>query len=70
MLLILYMSADVKRLFSSYSLTITDRRNRIRIKLLEALECLKSWFKIKEFNILESVVRPIGESSSRSDSEV
>ena len=70
MLSIPCMSADVERLFSSCGLTITDRRNRIRIELLEALECLKSWFKIKEFDILESVVRPIGESSGRSDSEV
>ena len=45
----------VERLFSSCCLSLTDCRNRIGIELLEALECLKLWFKIKQFNILESV---------------
>jgi hypothetical protein len=62
------MSADVERLFSSCGLTLEDRRNRIGIELLEALECLKSWFKIKEFNILEPM--GIGNSFNGSDSEV
>jgi hypothetical protein len=43
------MSADPERLFSSSKLTITDRRNRAGIELIEALECLKSWFKVKEW---------------------
>jgi hypothetical protein len=52
-----YMSADVERLFFSYGLTLRDRRNRIGPELLEeALECLKLWQKIDEFNILESLV--------------
>jgi hypothetical protein len=50
------MSADVERLFSSCGLTLEDRRNRIGPELLEALECLKSWQKITEFNMLESLV--------------
>ena len=50
------MSADVERLFSSCSLTLEDRRNCMGPELLEAWECLKSWQKIKEFNILESLV--------------
>jgi hypothetical protein len=62
------MSADVERLFSSCGLTLEDRRNRIGIELLEALECLKSWFKIKEFNILEPM--GVGNSFNGSDSEV
>jgi hypothetical protein len=37
------MSAEVERLFSSCSITITDRRNRIGIDSVEAIECLKSW---------------------------
>jgi hypothetical protein len=53
---ILCMSADVEWLFSSYGLTLEDRRNQIGPELLEALEYLKSWQKIKEFNILESLV--------------
>jgi hypothetical protein len=62
------MSAAIERLFSSCSLTLEDRRNRIGIKLLEALECLKSRFKIKEFNILEPM--GVGNSLSGSNSEV
>jgi hypothetical protein len=45
------MSADVERLFSSAGLTLSDRRNRMGEALLEALECLKSWYKIKEFKL-------------------
>ena len=41
------MLADPKRLFSSAKITISDRRNRLGIYTVEALECLKSWLKIK-----------------------
>ena len=43
------MSAEVERLFSSCKITITDRRNRIGIEAVEAIECLKSW--LREDNI-------------------
>ena len=43
------MSADPERLFSGVKITISDRRNRLRIYTLEALECLKSWLKISTF---------------------
>ena len=43
------MSADVEWLFSSSGLTLSDRRNRMSAEILKALECLKSWLKIKEF---------------------
>jgi hypothetical protein len=43
------MSAEVERLFSSCKITITDRRNRIGIDTVEAIECLKSW--LRESNI-------------------
>ena len=45
-LLIPVMSADPERLFSSVKITILDRRNRLRIYTIKALECLKSWLKI------------------------
>jgi hypothetical protein len=41
------MSADPERLFSSAKITISDRRNRLGIYTVEALECLKSWLKIE-----------------------
>ena len=44
------MSADLERLFSGVKITVSDRRNRLRIYTLEALECLKSWLKISTFS--------------------
>ena len=44
------MSAEVERLFSSCKITIIDRRNRIGINAVEAIECLKSW--LREDNIV------------------
>ena len=40
------MSAEPERLFSSTKMTITDRRNRLRSDIIEALECLRSWLNI------------------------
>jgi hypothetical protein len=45
------MSADVERLFSSAGLTLSDPRNRMGEALLEALECMKSWYKIKDYRL-------------------
>ena len=59
------MATDVERLFSNAGLTLTDRRNRMGINLLEALECLKSCNKIEEFNIME----PVAGNSFSQDSE-
>ena len=42
------MSLSPKRLFSSAKITIIDRRNRLGIALVQALECLKSWMGIIE----------------------
>lgn len=44
------MSADVERLFSSAGLTLSNRRNRMSTDMLEALESLKSWLRIKDFD--------------------
>jgi hypothetical protein len=43
------MSADPERLFSGAKITISDRRNRLGIYIIKALECLKSWLKIEAF---------------------
>jgi len=37
------MSADPKRAFSGAKVTITDRRNKLGMQMIEWLECLKSW---------------------------
>lgn len=39
------MSAEPERLFSSAKITITDRRGRLGIESIEAIECLKSWLR-------------------------
>ena len=44
------MSADPERLFSGAKITVSDRRNRLGIYTLEALECLKSWLGIESFD--------------------
>jgi hypothetical protein len=51
------MSDEPERLFSSAGLTLTDRRNRAGIDLIEALEQLKSWYKVKEYELEEPVAR-------------
>jgi hypothetical protein len=43
------MSAEPERLFSGAKIAITDRRNRLGSDVIEALECLKSWFGIRDF---------------------
>ena len=40
------MSADLERLVSGAKITISDRRNRLGITTIQALECLKSWLKL------------------------
>jgi hAT family C-terminal dimerisation region len=38
------MSAEPERLFSGAKITITDRRNKLGIESIQAIECCKSWF--------------------------
>ena len=47
------MSAAPERLFSSANITISDRRNRLHGDTTEAIECLKSWRKLKGSNDVE-----------------
>ena len=42
------MLADPERLFLGAKITISDRRNRLRITTIQALKCLKSWLKLVE----------------------
>ncbi len=49
------MSAAPERLFSSCKITITDHCNKLLVKVIEALECLQSWYQVKRFD-LEDVV--------------
>jgi hypothetical protein len=49
------MSAEREHLFSSCKITITDRRNKLSVKVIEALECLRSWQKVEAFELNELV---------------
>lgn len=49
-LLIPAMSTKPERLFSRAKITITDCRNRLRSAIIKELECLKSWFGIRDFH--------------------
>jgi hypothetical protein len=43
------MSAEPERVFSRSKITISDHKCRLGIKLIKALECLKSWIEIEEW---------------------
>jgi hypothetical protein len=47
------MSAEPERLFCK--ITITDRRNKLSVKVIEALECLRFWYKVEAFDLDEVV---------------
>lgn len=43
------MSSEIKRLFSVAKNTIDDKRLRLTVSSLKAIECLKSWFRLDLF---------------------
>lgn len=43
------MSADAERIFSGCKQQLTDRRNKMSVKVLEGLELLKSWMKLENW---------------------
>jgi hypothetical protein len=47
------MSADPERLFLGAKITISDRRNRLGIATIQAIECLKSWMHTAEIQLEE-----------------
>jgi hypothetical protein len=50
------MSAEPERLFLSCKIIVTDRRNKLLVKVIKALECLRSWYKVKAFELEEEIV--------------
>ena len=42
------MSTKPKRVFSSVQENISDRRNQAQMDLIEALELLKAWIKLRD----------------------
>lgn len=47
------MSAEPERLFSATKLIISDSRNKLSIKMIESLACLKSWYKLRDVQLVE-----------------
>lgn len=45
------MSAEPERLFSATKLMITDGRSLLSMKMIEALACLKSWYKLRSLKV-------------------
>jgi hypothetical protein len=45
--------ADPKRLFLGAKIAISDRRNRLGIATIQAIECLKSWIYTVEIQLEE-----------------
>jgi hypothetical protein len=43
------MSAAPERYFSATKETITDKGNKLGSEVIQAFECLKYWYKLKEF---------------------
>ena len=43
------MSSDPERAFSAAKITLTDRRNKLSMEMIECLECLKSWLSKDEW---------------------
>lgn len=64
------MSAEVERLFSSANITITDRRNRIGVDAVEAIECLKSWLRKDNISWLDSEVEALIQKVIEEDKEI
>jgi hypothetical protein len=56
------MAAEPERTFAGAKLIITDIRNQLGILMIQALTCLRSWYKIKNWYKLdgELVFRSMG----------
>jgi hypothetical protein len=50
------INIELKRLFLFYKIIVIDRRNKLLIKVIEALECLRSWHKVKAFELKEEII--------------
>jgi hypothetical protein len=59
------MSAAPERLFSSCKITITDRRNKLSVKIIEALECLRSWYQVQRFDLEDIEEQSIEEGGGK-----
>jgi hypothetical protein len=49
------MSDECELLFSSTKILLSDRRSRFKIDIIEASECLQSWFGLPAQNTFEDI---------------
>lgn len=56
------MSDEPERLFSDAKSLLTERRNKMGMELIEYIECLKSWLKIKKWSE-DNTLGDLGNSS-------
>jgi hypothetical protein len=61
------MLAEVERL---YNITISDRRNCIRIDAVKAIECLKSWLRKNNISWVDTEVEAIVKQIIEEDKEM
>ncbi|KJZ74785.1 hypothetical protein HIM_05902 [Hirsutella minnesotensis 3608] len=59
------MSDECERLFSSAKILLSDRRSRLKIDIIEASECLRSWYGPPVRNTFEDT--NIGKLEGESD---
>jgi hypothetical protein len=50
------ISIELERLFLSCKIIVTDRRNKLLIKVIKALKYLRSWHKVKAFELKEEII--------------
>ena len=58
------MSADAERIFSGCRLQMTHCRNRMSVKTLEALELLKSWMNLANWDEHDIGINEIDEGTT------
>jgi len=57
------MSDEIELVFSSAKLLLTDRRSRLKMDIIEANECLRSWYGRPEKGSFDSTGPEVGGES-------
>ena len=59
------ISTQLEYLFLSYKVIVIDRRNKLLVKVIKALEYLRSYYKVKAFELEEEIVEQEVEGRER-----
>ena len=68
-LAVLPMSDEIERVFSSAKLLLTDRRSHLKMDIIEANECLRSWYGHPEKGSFDSTGPEVGGESQAEEGE-